>query len=99
MVFSCQIIDVIVEVGMKVHCNLSTIMGSRRCSIEEVHQKTGLARKTISNLYNDRATRIDFETLAKLCAALNCGIEELLVIEDSDIAINKENNKGGKSNE
>lgn len=71
---------------MIVHCNLSTLMGSRRYSIEDLHKKTGLARKTISNLYNDKATRIDFETLAKLCAALNCGIEEVLVIRNPDMA-------------
>lgn len=62
-------------------CNLSMLMGKYRYSIEDIHQKTGLTRKTISNLYNDKASRIDFLTLEKLCWALNCGVEELLTVE------------------
>lgn len=63
---------------MPIHSNLSTLMGSRRYSIQDVHEKTGLSRNTISNLYNDKATRIDFETIDKLCVLFGCGVEELL---------------------
>lgn len=63
---------------MAVHSNLSTLMGSRRYSIKDVHEKTGLSRNTISNLYNDKATRIDFETIYKLCVLFGCGVEDLL---------------------
>ena len=48
---------------MAVHCNLSTLMGKRRYSIQDVHKLTGLSRSTVSSLYNDKATRIDFDTL------------------------------------
>lgn len=65
---------------MIVRCNLSTLMGGKRYTIADVHQKTGLARKTVSNLYNDKATRIDFDTLAKLCEALDCTVGELLIV-------------------
>lgn len=51
---------------MRLRSNLSTLMGSKRYSIQYVHAKTGLSRSTISSLYNDRATRIDFETITKL---------------------------------
>ncbi len=37
---------------MKLRCNLSTLMGSRRYSIQDVHKMTGLSRGTISSLYN-----------------------------------------------
>ena len=47
---------------MRLRSNLSTLMGSKRYSIQDVHAKTGLSRGTISSLYNDRATRIDFES-------------------------------------
>lgn len=63
---------------MPIRSNLSTLMGSRRYSIKDVHEKTGLSRNTISNLYNDKATRIDFETIYKLCALFGCGVEDLL---------------------
>ena len=63
---------------MPIHSNLSTLMGSRRFSIQDVHEKTGFSRNTISNLYNDKATRIDFETIDKLCVLFGCGVEEFL---------------------
>lgn len=66
---------------MKIHCNLSTLMGKKRLLIKDVHEHTGLSRKTISNLYNDKATRVDFETIEKLCALFECEIGELLVRE------------------
>ena len=50
---------------MAVHCNLSTLMGRKRYSIQDVHILTGLSRSTVSSLYNDKATRIDFDTLGR----------------------------------
>ena len=76
-----------------IHCNLSMLMGKYRYSIEDIHQRTGLARKTISNLYNDKAMRIDFQTLEKLCAALNCSVEELIIL---DINEKKDENNPAK---
>ena len=67
---------------MQVKCKLSTLMGENRYSIKDVHDRTGLARGTISNLYNDRATRIDYETISKLCTLFGCGINDLLTIEE-----------------
>lgn len=63
---------------MPIHSKLSTLMGSRRYSIKDVHEKTGLSRNTISNLYNDKATRIDFETIYKLCVIFECEVGDLL---------------------
>jgi len=63
---------------MAISSNLSALMGIKRYSIQDVHTKTGLARNTISNLYNDKATRIDFETVDKLCALFDCDITDLL---------------------
>lgn len=64
---------------MQIKSNLSTLMGSKRYSIKDVHEQTGLSRGTISSLYNDRATRIDFETISKLCALFDCDVNQLLV--------------------
>lgn len=63
---------------MAIHCTLSTFMGKERYTIQDVHEKTGLSRKAISNLYNDRATRVDFETIERLCNLFNCSVGELL---------------------
>lgn len=62
---------------MSVHCNLSTLMGKKRYTIQDVHKQTGLSRNTISNLYNDKATRIDYDTVEKLCRLFGCSLNEL----------------------
>ena len=39
------------DLMMAVHCNLSTLMGKRRYSIQDVHKLTGLSRSTVSVSY------------------------------------------------
>ena len=62
------------------NCLLSTMMGKYRYSIQDVHEKTGLSRTTISNLYNDRATRIDYDTAEKLCELFSCTLNDLFCV-------------------
>ena len=63
-------------------CRLSTLMGQARYSIQDVHNKTGLARSTVAQLYHDKETRIDFETIEKLCNLFDCSISDLLELEN-----------------
>jgi putative transcriptional regulator len=71
---------------MSISCKLSTLMGEYRFTIQEVHERTGLSRNTISNLYNDRITRIDFDTAEKLCSLFSCTLNDLFRIKsDSSI--------------
>lgn len=67
---------------------LHTLMGIHKMSIQDVHEKTGLNRATISNLYHEKVNRIDFETMEKLCKLFNCqvGPGELFeyIAEDKD---------------
>lgn len=72
---------------MAVHCNLSTLMGKKRYSIQDVHVFTGLSRSTVSNLYNDKATRIDFDTLEKLCSLFKCNANDLFEVSLTEGAI------------
>jgi len=46
--------------------------------IKDVHERTGLARTTISNLYHDKMERVDYETLNKLCNLFKCGVDDIL---------------------
>lgn len=61
-----------------IKCNLSKFMGIHRMTIQDIHEKTGLNRNTISNLYHEKVSRIDYETLDKLCGVLNCQPGDLL---------------------
>lgn len=71
---------------MHVTCKLSTLMGRERLSIQDVHNRTGLSRTTLANLYHDRASRVDYETLSKLCALFGCQVGDVLQfgIDDSE---------------
>jgi putative transcriptional regulator len=57
---------------------LSTLMGARRLTMLDVARMSGLNYRTVRELYHARARRIDFETLDKLCAALEVGVGDLL---------------------
>ena len=63
---------------MAINCNLSTLMGANRLTIQNVFDATGLSRRTISELYHDKVTRIDYGTLNKLCEFLKCDLPDLL---------------------
>lgn len=74
---------------MRVRSQLSTLMGKYRYTIADVHTKTGLARATISNLYNDKATRIDYDTISRLCNLFNCEVSEILSLEKEDETVKR----------
>lgn len=64
-----------------IKCNLSTLMGANKMSIQDVHEKTKLNRNTISNLYHEKVKRIDFDTIDKLCELFDCQVGDLLIKE------------------
>jgi putative transcriptional regulator len=66
---------------IKVH--LSRIMGEKKLKIADVARMTGLHRNGIAKLYNEETDGIKFDTLDKLCKALDCKVEDLIeYIED-----------------
>ena len=56
---------------------LSEIMGIKRVKSYEIERLTGISRKTLYNIYNDKTKGIEFETLNKLCYALDCTPNDL----------------------
>lgn len=61
-----------------IKCNLSNLMGIHKMSIQDINTKTKLNRNTISNLYHEKVTRIDYETLDKLCQLFDCQLSDLM---------------------
>lgn len=70
--------------------HLSKLMGEKRYTIIEVSRKTGLTTSTISNLYNDKVKRLDFDTLEKLCKLFNCQPNDLFEYIPDDETITHE---------
>lgn len=60
-----------------VRCYLSRMMGDRKMKIVDVARHTGLHRNTITLLYNETATRIDLETIDRLCELFGCRVGDL----------------------
>ncbi len=68
---------------MPIKCNLSTLMGEKKYRMQDVHERTGLSRATVSNLYHDKMERIDYATLSKLCVLFECDVGDILeFVED-----------------
>lgn len=54
-----------------IKCNLAVVMAERKMSIQDVANKTGLSRATISALVNEDGKGIQFETMDVLCELFN----------------------------
>lgn len=65
-----------------VHCNLRVLMAERGLNIQNVKDQTTLSRTTISNLYNNYGSGVQFDTLVQLCTLLKCTPGDLLTLVD-----------------
>ena len=52
--------------------NVSTIIGKRKTNISETAKIAKVDYNTVYNLYYDKTKGIEFETMNKLCFALEC---------------------------
>ncbi len=60
-----------------IKCHLSRIMGEKKLRVADVARAIDVHRNAITLLYEETATRVDLETINKLCVYLNCRIEDL----------------------
>ena len=67
---------------MAIRSKLAILMGTKRYNIQDVYEKTGLARSTIANLYHDKTQRIDYDTMDKLCKLFECNVGDLIEYYD-----------------
>jgi putative transcriptional regulator len=57
-----------------IKCHLSRLMGERKLRVAE---DTGLHRNTLTQLYYETASRIDLETIDRLCTYFEVGVGDL----------------------
>lgn len=60
---------------------LSARLGERRLSQADLSRMTGIRKNTISELYNEIATRVSLDHLDLICEALDCDLTDLLVLQ------------------
>ena len=56
---------------------LSIILGEQRMRVSELSRLTGISQNALINIYHNRTKGIDFETLNKICNALQRNTQEL----------------------
>ncbi len=54
------------------------LLAERRLKVVDVARITKMSKTTLHKLYNEQSTRIDFETIDKLCQLLNVEVGDLL---------------------
>jgi putative transcriptional regulator len=60
-----------------IKCHLSRIMGEKKLRVADVSRAIGVHRNAITLLYEESATRVDLETIDKLCDYLECKISDI----------------------
>ena len=60
-----------------IKCHLSRIMGEKKLRVADVARSIDVHRNAITLLYEETATRVDLETINKLCDFLGCKVEDL----------------------
>jgi putative transcriptional regulator len=69
-----------------IKCNLALLLAERRLKVADAVRQTGISKTTLHKLYNEQSTRIEFETIDKLCAFLDVSMDELFthILNESD---------------
>ena len=64
-----------------IHCRLDELLAARGMTVTRLSELVGVSVVNLSVLKNDRAKAIRFSTLTAICAALECEVGELLVLD------------------
>ncbi len=70
-------------------CNKA--LAERKLKVVDLVRSTGINKSTLHKLYNDESVRIDFETIDKICIALDVEVGDLLIFKKID---NNQNDNG-----
>lgn len=75
---------------MPIRVNLAVVMAQRRMSLNELSEHVGITLSNLSILKNEKAKGIRFDTLDKICRALECQPGEILEhVPDNKLTKNK----------
>ncbi|MGP4906979.1 helix-turn-helix domain-containing protein [Psychrobacter faecalis] len=68
-----------------ISCNLPVLLAERRLRVADLVRMTDISKSTLHRIYNDETTRIEFDTLNKLCEVLKVTPCEILkYVPDKD---------------
>lgn len=61
--------------------NLPVLFAQRGLRVADAERESGINRATLYRLYNNETSRIDFDTLEKLCLFLDCEPKDVFIFE------------------
>ncbi|MGP5649471.1 helix-turn-helix domain-containing protein [Psychrobacter celer] len=71
-------------------CNLPVLLAERRMKVADLIRMTGISKSTMHKIYNEQTSRIDFETMDKICEALDIGVGDLFTYVPNNLVENGE---------
>ena len=78
-------IEELIKVNCEVEVNLKNVMLKRKITVTQLSKMTGIRYHIVKKYYRNEMYRIDLLNLAKFCDALNCEIEDILILKRKDI--------------
>ena len=67
-----------------IRITLDTLLNQRGISRYELAKQTGIQYQIIDNYYKNRVKRYDGYVLDRICDALNCGVADILLYENTN---------------
>lgn len=68
----------------KIKIKIADVMKERQISKTKLSYLAFLQLRQLNNLINEKAARVDFDVLARICNALDCKIEDILEYVPAD---------------
>lgn len=78
------LVNYILEEVKMIKIHLSRIMGEKRINIADLSRMTGLHRNGITKLYNEDTDGVKFDTLDRICRALECSVQDVIEYIDTE---------------
>ena len=57
--------------------HLPTLLAEKRLKVADAVRATGVSKTTLHKIYNDQSSRIDFDTIDKLCKYLEVEVGDI----------------------
>ncbi|MHA3116560.1 XRE family transcriptional regulator [Acinetobacter sp. ANC 4635] len=65
-------------------CKLPILLAERKMRVADLIRGTGINKTTLHKLYNGELTRIDLDTIDRICDYLNVQVGDLFIFEKND---------------
>lgn len=63
--------------------NLLNLLAKKDVTPQELQNMTGLDIRTINKMLDGRVKMVSFDVIEDICNALDCGVDELIVLKDA----------------